>query len=166
MCQNLLGSSVATLRQQMCVRLNVVMEHRFAFCAWIKLKQELLAEKRLRDVASFRPPDLVSFDWHDDTGSPDDYDERQLKKLNQRKENEVTLFAWAGLPALNDGHIPPAVWLNAVGNVYIVNKQNWHYNFSRDETIVDRFGNEHQLVFRRTPKQFAKVFRETHTGEV
>jgi hypothetical protein len=150
-------------RNKVAVQLGIVIEHRFAFCHWLRMKQELLRKLQCGDDAAFAAPDLVSFDWHDDSGTPDDYDETQLKQLNQADENEVALFAWAGLSPINDGHIRPAVWLNAIGNVYIVTNDGWDDD-ERDEMIRDRFGKDHGMFFCRTPREFAKVFGRTTTG--
>ena len=89
-------------------------------------------------------------DWHDDCGAECDYDEGELKRLDQHNEQEVALFCWAGLRPLNDGHIAPAVWLNALGNVYIIQKQKNEYD-CEDETCVvkDRYGNDHRIYYLR-----------------
>jgi len=152
------------LRHRLAVPLGVVMEHRFAFCHWTELKHKTLLKSGRSDDANFVAPDLVTFDWHDDFGVPDDYDESQLLRLNQADENEVAMFAWAGLCALNDGHIRPAVWLNTVGNVYIVLKQGWDTQVSRDEIVIDRFGNEHRVFYCRTPRAMIEPFQNTYTG--
>jgi hypothetical protein len=113
-----------SLGQKGSAEVGFVIEHRFAFCYWLKWKRELLA-----------PPDLVTWDWHDDCGCPEDIIEKQLRSLDQKDEQEIAIYAWAGLRPLNDGHIFPAAWLNAIANVYIVQKQ--HRDCRRQNHIVE-----------------------------
>ena len=103
-----------------------MIEHRIAFYYWIKCKQRLMYDSRTRTRwadGEFRPPDLITWDWHDDCGGECDHIESELKRLDQSNEQEVAFFCWAGLRPINDGHIAPAIWLNALGNVYILQKQ-------------------------------------------
>lgn len=158
-----LEDPVPAYRNKRAVHLGIVMEHRFAFCHWIEVKQKLMGKEKITDDSEFVAPDLVTFDWHDDFGVPDDYDEEQLKQLNQSDEGEVALFAWAALRALNDGHIRPAAYLNAIGNVYIVLKQDWDSGDDRDEVVKDRYGKDHHVFFFPTPKKMVKTFHETHS---
>lgn len=148
------------LRNKCAVPIGIVMEHRFAFCHWIKIKQDMLSKSQ-PDDATFDAPDLITFDWHDDFGVQDDYDEGELQRLNQADESEVALFAWAALPSNNDGHIRPAVWLNTIGNVYIVLKQGWDRGDDRDEVIIDRHGKKHRVFYLPTPRKLVKTFQET-----
>ena len=110
------------LRRRNCIELAFVFEHRFAFSYWIKWKQEQLDRQKVVD-RDFQAPDLVTWDWHDDVGGACDFVADELELLDQRNENEVGFFCWAGLRAINDGHIAPAVWLNAIGSVYVLQKQ-------------------------------------------
>lgn len=158
------GHPHPSLRNRYAVPIGIVSEHRFAFCHWIKLKKDLLSTRQAADDASFVAPDLISFDWHDDSGTEDDYNEDQLRRLDQTDENEVSLFAWAGLRSLNDGHIRPAMWLNTVGNIYVVLKQGWDDSESRDELMKDRYGKDHHLFFFRTPRKMMRTFEEHYSG--
>ena len=90
--------------------------------------------------------------------------EHELKRLNQRDEQEVALFCWAGLRPLNHGHIAPAVWLNALGNVYIIQKQRDKYE-CEDETRVmkDRYGKDHRIYYLCSPAQLPKIYHETNS---
>ena len=58
------------------------MEHRFAFSAWIKNKTQSQQKDKIKDE-DFVPPDLLTFDWHDDIGGKCDFIERDLIRLNQ-----------------------------------------------------------------------------------
>ncbi|MEN6458205.1 MAG: hypothetical protein ABFC63_04690 [Thermoguttaceae bacterium] len=149
-----------------CVEVGFMMEHRFAFHYWIKCKQTLQKDrhtKELIDDERFMPPDLVTWDWHDDCGADSDIMEERLAVLNQADEQEVGLYSWAGLCQLNDGQILPAVWLNALGNVYIVQKQKQDCLYE-NRTLKDRYGHEHQIFYFRSLKHFPKTFERTHTG--
>ena len=147
------------------VEVGFVMEHRFAFFYWIKCKQELQRGRPsslVSDDKQFTPPDLVTWDWHDDVGSESDYDEKELVKLNQSDESEVALFCWAGLSPINDGHIAPALWLNALRNVYVVQKQIQNCK-DNDYVFKDRFGNEHHVFYFRSMRGFTKTFEKTNS---
>ena len=79
-------------RKRHCVELGFVMEHRFAFYYWIKSKQKLLRDRHtngLIDDEQFTPPDLVTWDWHDDCGTDSDVIEDKLATLNQADEEKV-----------------------------------------------------------------------------
>src|SRR5690606_41165333 len=56
-------------------------------------------------------------------GGECDFIEDELIQLNQADEEEVAFFCWAGLRQINDGQIAPALWLNALGNVYVIQRQ-------------------------------------------
>jgi len=150
----------------MCVPVGVVMEHRYAFWFWIRAKTEAQYKLRgsQRGKRRWRPPDLLTLDWHDDVGAPCDFIESELKRLNQRDENEVGFFCWAGLRSLNDGHIAPAMWLNAIGNVYAVTKQ-WDEPEENDCILTDRYGQEHAVTYLRSPEEFVDLWRESDRGD-
>ena len=148
-------------RRREAVTVGIVMEHRFAFHYWVKCKEELRSTSGC-DERQFRSPDLISWDWHDDCGADSDVIAEQLAKLNQSAESDVALFCWAGLNQLNDGHILPAVWLNAIGNFYIIRKQK---RDSRQQfrTFSDRFGRSHQIHYFRSMENFPKTFERTNS---
>lgn len=148
------------------VEVGFVMEHRFAFCYWLKWKRQLLRSRhagQLMNDDAFAPPDLVTWDWHDDSGCPQDVIETQMLSLDQDNDQEIALYAWAGLRPMNDGHIYPAAWLNAIGNVYIIQKQRRDCR-RESRVIADRYGNEHHIFFFRSLNDFAKTFERTNTG--
>jgi hypothetical protein len=151
-------------RKSHCVEVGFVLEHRFAFYYWIKCKQKLQLDRRTNartDDEGFMPPDLVTWDWHDDVGAECDYIESELLALNQADEEEVALFCWAGLRQINDGHIAPALWLNAIGNVYVIQKQRRDCK-SENRSFTDRFGHEHQVFYFRSLKDFPTTFERTN----
>ncbi len=152
-------------RKSQCVEVGFVMEHRFAFHYWIKCKQKLQRHRHTSEPiedAHFTPPDLVTWDWHDDCGVDTDLLEDKLKELDHTDEAELALYSWAGLCSLNDGQILPAVWLNALGNVYIIQKQEQDCK-SKNRTLIDRFGNQHRVFYFRSLKHFPKTFEKTST---
>ncbi len=143
-----------------------MIEHRFAFFYWIKIKQELLSDRRPRNRQKdeeFTPPDLISWDWHDDYDGESGYIESELRRLNQQNEQEVALFCWAGLQPVNNGQIGPAVWLNAVGNVYIVLKQDTELTAGESQVQKDRYGKPHHIFYMRSPRQLPNVFFDTNS---
>lgn len=152
-------------RNQQCIEVGFVMEHRFAFYYWLKCKQKLRQDRRTNDLIadeSFTPPDLVTWDRHDDVGGECDFIESELRQLNQADEEEVALFCWAGLRQINDGHIAPALWLNALGNVYVIQKQRKNCK-KHNRQCQDRFGNTHSIFYFRSLKDFAKTFEKTNS---
>jgi hypothetical protein len=157
-------------RKRQAVEVGIMIEHRFAFYYWLKCKQMLqknrYTNERVEDEV-FVPPDLVTWDWHNDVAVPSDFIESELIQLNQTDEEEVALFCWAGLRQLNDGHILPALWLNALGNVYVIQKQHQDCR-SENYSCVDRFGNEHHVLYFRSLKDFPGTFERTnsHAGVI
>jgi hypothetical protein len=152
-------------RNQQAVEVGFVIEHRFAFYYWIKCKQKLQRNQRtgqMSDDMGFVPPDLVTWDWHDDCGADSDIVKDKLAVLNQANEAEVAVYCWAGLCHLNDGQILPAVWLNALGNVYIIQKQKQGCR-QENRTFRDRFGHEHNLFYFRSLKDFPRTFEKTNS---
>ncbi len=152
-------------RKSVGVEVGFVIEHRFAFYYWIKCKQMLQQGWRTGqqvDDEGFTPPDLVTWDWHDDVGGECDFIEAELSQLNQAENEEVALFCWAGLRQLNDGQIAPAMWLNALGNVYVIQKQRKDCR-SQNRSLIDRFGNEHQVFYFRSLKDFPATFERTNS---
>lgn len=153
-------------RNRQSVEVGFVIEHRFAFYYWIKCKQKLQRDRRtskMIDDEQFMPPDLVTWDWHDDCGADSDIVEDKLTMLDQADEQEVALYSWAGLCQLNDGQILPAVWLNALGNVYIIQKQKQDCK-SQSRVFKDRYGQEHHIFYFRSLKHFPATFEETASG--
>ncbi len=164
-CTTFIDHPNPVYRKRRSVLVGMMIEHRFAFLYWLKRKQDLIrndkTQARISD-SDFTPPDLISMDWHDDCGGECDYIESELKRLNQRDEQEVALFCWAGLRPLNDGHIAPAIWLNALGNVYIIQKQR---DDCEDESRVfkDRYGNPHDIYYFRSPEELPDTYYETNS---
>jgi len=165
-CSTVVEHPLPGYRHRESVPVGFMLEHRFAFYYWLKRKQELMYDSatrtRWRDD-DFSPPDLITWDWHDDSGADSDYSKTELKRLRQDKDGELALFCWAGLNPLNDGHIAPAIWLNAIGNVYIVQKQ-YRDCHSRSHTMVDRYGKPHNIVYCRSLERLVDSFRETYAG--
>jgi hypothetical protein len=149
-----------------CVEVGFVIEHRFAFYYWVKCKQRLRKNNSGGapiDDPSFSPPDLVTWDWHDDVGGECDFIKSELKLLDQTNEQEVALFCWAGLRQLNDGHIAPALWLNVLGNVYVIQKQLQGCK-KVTRIVMDRYGKEHRVHYFRSLGDFSRTFENTRLG--
>ncbi|MCX5674495.1 MAG: hypothetical protein NTX87_05760 [Planctomycetota bacterium] len=154
-CQTFIDHPMPSNRKA--VTVGIVLEHRFAFYYWIKCKQDLRYDSsthRWIPDQEFVPPDLVTLDWHNDIGGECDIIQDELRRLDQRNEAEVGLFCWAGLRSLNDGHVFPAVWLNAIGDVYAIVKQR-EWGQDREE-VADRYGKKHKIFYCRNPAKFLK----------
>lgn len=115
-------------------------EHRYAFFFWNKWLLNL--RKKNNETKS---PALVSLDWHQDLVYPNKSEKQLLKELDLANKGEVSLFCWAKLNPLNDGHIMAAAYLNLIGNVYINCRQGRFDDDWKDETIVDIYGNLHLI---------------------
>ncbi|MDP2308576.1 MAG: hypothetical protein Q8P18_21325 [Pseudomonadota bacterium] len=66
-------------------------------------------------------PTLLTIDWHTDTGSNG---EDILDAVNLEDDGEVALFCWSQLCPNNDGQICAAAWLEVIGDVLVLCKQN------------------------------------------
>lgn len=138
------------------VEIGVVLQHRFAFFYWLKWRAET---RRAESPA----PNLLTIDWHDDVGGDCDFTPDELSRLDPKDANELTLFCWAGLRSLNDGHIAPAQYLDAIEDVYVILKQRAdqrevHPEY-RKRTQRDRHGKEHQVHYFDTVGAFLKEHR-------
>jgi len=164
-CGTFLEHPFPPYRDKRAVEIGFVIEHRFAFYYWLKCKQKMMTDRRSKSRPSdeeFCPPDLITWDWHDDVGGECDFIEEELVALNQADEQEVALFCWAGLRQINDGHIAPALWLNALGNVYVLQKQRDDDELDQySRPCKDRYGREHNVWFFRDPQELAEHFAET-----
>lgn len=135
-----------------------MFEHRFAFTYWLKWMEEDRRKIGL-DHGAYKPPDLITFDWHDDTGGECDFLPEHLGLLDTRNKREVSMYAWAGLRQINDGHISPAVWLNALGDIYVIQKQRDLDDCEYlNHVQTDRYGNEHQFRYFRDLESFSNEY--------
>jgi hypothetical protein len=141
-------------RTDRAVEIAVVMQHRFAFQYWLKWHGKETSEV-------WKRPNLLTIDWHDDVGADSDVDPDKLRTLNPRDENELAMFCWAGLCSLNDGQILPAVYLDAVSEVYVILKQHTQRGEDRaDRTFIDKNGNPHNILYYPTAEEFLRHHRD------
>lgn len=152
------------------IEVAVIHHHRLAFYYWLRWTT--------RDWCYSLPtgelaPDLVTVDWHDDVGGEvdcvfdelrslisrlevdDNEDRASLDDAVQRRqssENNVAAYSFLGLRSLNDGHIFPGQYLNAIGNVYVLYKQSGKKN----RTMTDQYGNGHETHFVNSPGDLLK----------
>ncbi len=157
-----------------CVEVAVVHHHRLAFYYWLKWTTSGWTRSLPTDE---RAPDLVSIDWHDDVGCEADCVFDELRSLvsrlevddvddqaclddavhrRQMSENNVAAYSFLGLRSLNDGHIFPAQYLNAIGNVYVLYKQRG----KEIHRMTDQFGNQHETHYVRTTGDLLKKLKQ------
>jgi hypothetical protein len=138
-------------RRDKAVEIGVVLQHRFAFFYWLKW--------RAQREPLLQPPNLLTIDWHDDVGGDCDFTPHQIRQLDPRDVNELSLFCWAGLRSLNDGQIAPAQYLNAIGDVYVILKQFKEEKKTKDRhrTQLDKNGRAHQIYYYDTPDDFLRA---------
>ena len=135
------------------MEIGIVQEHRFAFFYWLKWRHK----QQTKDKKG-APPNLVTVDWHNDVGGTCDFVPEIINKLDCGNAAELALFSWCGLRLLNDGHIAPAMFLNAINDVHVILKQHeenrkndinlCHYPFT------DRFENQHMVHYYSTVDEF------------
>jgi hypothetical protein len=97
------------------IEVAIMKEHRFAFCYWFKWTKEKSFEQ---------PKALVSIDWHQDLCAPCESEQQELSVVNLSSHLDVARFSWEELNPLNDGHILAAAYLDLIGNVYVLCKQD------------------------------------------
>ena len=135
------------------MEIGIVQEHRFAFFYWLKWWHEQQANNKIKF-----PPNLVTVDWHNDVGNDSDFCPDIINKLDYSNTTELALFCWCGLRPLNDGHIAPAMFLNAINNVYVILKQGEELRKNninpRHYAVTDKFGNQHMVHYYSTVDEF------------
>lgn len=124
----------------------VIMEHRFAFFFWMKWRNTLREEKRLRQPA----PTLVTIDWHRDLAPPGEDQKEQLLELDQSNLSDISNYVWARFDQTNDAHILCATWLNLVGDVILLKNSA----SQMQHTVTDHRGNQHNIYEFRAFDQF------------
>ncbi|MDY0012204.1 MAG: hypothetical protein RBS40_04855 [Rhodocyclaceae bacterium] len=115
------------------IEIAVVQDHRFAFFYWMKWRN--------RQEKSSPPPTLVSLDWHQDLVSPDELECEWLRALDMGDYKAAAFFCWDKLHCANDGHLLAAAYLNLIGDIHIVKKQQDDYG----DVFVDRDGRTHRV---------------------
>lgn len=143
------------------IEVAVIHHHRLAFYYWLRwTTRDWCCSLPTNQLA----PDLVTVDWHDDVGGEADCAFDELRSLVSRLEvdniedrtslddavqrrqmskNNVAAYSLLGLRSLNDGHIFPAQYLNAIGNVYVLYKQRG----KQRRRMTDQYGNEHETHY-------------------
>lgn len=96
------------------IEVAIIQDHRFAFFYWLKWK---------KNNELHVPPSLVSLDWHQDLAPPSDLEREWLRDLDTNDYKAVSFFCWDKLHSQNDGHILAAAYLNIIGDIHVVQKQ-------------------------------------------
>ena len=152
------------------IEVAVIHHHRLGFYYWLRwTTQGWTCSLPTEHLA----PDLVTVDWHDDVGGDCDCVFDELRLLVQRlevdnvedpacledavrrrqiSENNVAAYSFLGLRALNDGHIFPAQYLNAIGDVYVLYKQYGKKTLK----MTDQFGQPHNIFYCTSPLDLVK----------
>ncbi|ADG66912.1 hypothetical protein Plim_1075 [Planctopirus limnophila DSM 3776] len=159
------------------IEVAVIYHHRMAFYYWLCwTTNDWSCSLRSDQLA----PDLVTVDWHDDVGGEPDcvFDElhsliarlevenvddhaslRDAVQRRQMSENNVIAYSMLGLRSLNDGHIFPAQYLNAIGNVYVLYKQREKHSCR----MTDQYGNQHEIHYVRTVRDLLKHLKKAES---
>lgn len=143
------------------IEVAVVHLHRFAFNYWLKWATENWTKSLPTDSSA---PDLITIDYHDDVGIRSDCvvdeldllvgkleiddtnDKKELDRAsNERRNSErnVAIYSALGLRPLNDGHIYPAQFLNAIGDVFVLYKQREPC----ERSLTDKNGRKHCIRY-------------------
>jgi hypothetical protein len=120
------------------IEIGLVKDHRFVFYFWFKWWKE--TTRKLENKIA-QAPSLITIDWHRDLCAPCEVEKQDLTNLNLDSYKEVALFSWDKLNQLNDGHILAAAYLNLIGDIYVLCKQEG----TEDENFIDHWGNEHKI---------------------
>jgi hypothetical protein len=155
------SSFLSSVERNRAIETAVIHHHRLAFYYWVRWTTKDWTISLPKDELA---PDLVTVDWHDDVGCEADcvFDELRLlvdrlevdnvhdsacledaARRRQTSENSVAGYSFLGLRSLNDGHIYPAQYLNALGNVYVLYKQGR----KQIEQMTDQFGQQHETHY-------------------
>lgn len=121
------------------IEIGLVRDHRFVFYFWFKWWKKT---KRRLDDSTVNAPVLVTIDWHRDLCAPCESEKQDLISLNLESHKEVALFSWDKLNRLNDGHILAAAYLNLIGDIYVLCKQDG----DDENSFFDQWGNEHKAI--------------------
>jgi len=141
------------------IDIGLVKDHRFVFYFWFKWWKET---NRKLEENIIKAPSLVTIDWHRDLCAPCDIEKQDLINLNLNSYKEVALFSWDKLNPLNDGHILSAVYLNLIGDVYVLCKQE----DSDEENFTDHWGNEHKIICFETKEELLEELLKDDINEI
>jgi len=141
------------------IEVGLVQDHRFVFYFWFKWWKK--TSRKLNETKN-KAPSLVTIDWHRDLCAPCKTEKQDLDNLNLNSYKEVALFSWDKLNPLNDGHILSAAYLNIIGDIYVLCKQDGF----EEESFVDRWGNEHKIVCFEKKEELYQELIENNILEV
>lgn len=127
----------------------VFTEHRFSFFWWNRWTQE--KRKNNADYLA----DIITIDFHNDLHFPNENDCDELKGLDLSNDFDVSFHSWARLNGNSDDHILSACFLNIIGDVYALTKQDIN---EREFSFKDLEKNDHNIfVFDDYQKLLEKL---------
>ena len=141
------------------IEIGLVQDHRFVFYFWFKWWKRT---SRKLDKSNEKAPSLITIDWHRDLCAPCDIEKKDLASLNLDSYKEVALFSWDKLNPLNDGHILSATYLNLIGDIYVLCKQDGF----EEENFTDLWGNEHKIVCFDKKEDLYQALLKSNINEV
>ena len=136
------------------IEVAIMREHRFAFYYWFKWSS-LKGQKISKNS---KPPALISIDWHRDLCQPCDSEKTDLKNLNLESYKDVAIFSWFNLNPLNDGHILAAAYLNLIGDIFVLCKQDREI----EPDFIDCYGNTHTVKCFSTSDELYDAISKTN----
>ncbi|WP_428738700.1 hypothetical protein [Sulfurimonas sp.] len=142
------------------IEVGLFKDHRFAFYFWFKWWKQ--TTRKLNDDTQ-KAPSLISIDWHRDLCAPCDSEKTDLESLNLNSYKEVALFSWDKLNPLNDGHILSAVYLNLIGDVYVLCKQDEDLE---EENFIDRWGYVHKVKCFSTKEELLAEVKKDQVEDI
>ena len=141
------------------IEVAVIQDHRFAFYFWFKWWKET---DRNLSQKNQTPPALITIDWHRDLGAPCNEEREDLKNLDLDNYEKSALFCWNKLHSHNDGHILSAAYLNLIGDIYVLCKQDG----DDDGKFIDRWENEHNVMCFNSSESLYEQLVKNDIGEI
>ncbi len=141
------------------IEVSIIQDHRFAFFYWLKWLNKA-GKKTSGEISA--PPDLITIDWHQDLVAPNDIKCDRLNKLDHSNYKSIALFCWYKLNPLNDDHILSAAYLDIIGDIYVICKQE---NGSLDK-YEDSNGKTHRINCYKNVPDLMNDLKEKSIADV
>lgn len=100
---------------------------------------------------------MITYDWHQDLVYPEDTCKKELSNLTINNRFEVSYFSSFRLSHINDSHIMSAVYLDIIGDVWVLCRQGTFESDWEDEYLEDLNGKKHTIRKFKTEEALSKA---------